>query len=45
MTWFMICSTVNRVWYAASGFSVEWAWFFSAIRANDSKLVPPYRCP
>ncbi len=25
--------------------SVEWAWFFSLIRANSSKLVPPYRWP
>ena len=27
----MISSSVNRFWYAASGFSVECAWFFSEI--------------
>ena len=31
--------------YAASGFSVECEWFFSEIRANSSKLVPPYLWP
>ena len=25
--------------------SVEWAWFFSLILANSSKLVPPYWWP
>jgi hypothetical protein len=25
--------------------SVEWAWFFSLMRAKSSKLVPPYLCP
>ncbi len=45
MTSFMISSRVKRFWYAASGFSVEWAWFFSEIRANSSKLVPPYLWP
>ena len=29
----------------ASGLSVEWAWFFSLIWANSSKLVPPYLWP
>ena len=42
---FMISSSVNRFEYAASGFSVEWAWFFSLILANSSKLVPPYLWP
>lgn len=45
ITSFMICSRVNRFWYDASGFSVEWAWFFSLILANNSKLVPPYLWP
>ena len=42
---FMISSRVNRFEYAASGLRVEWAWFFSLILANSSKLVPPYLCP
>ena len=41
MTSFMISSSVMRFVYAASGFSVEWAWFFSLILAKSSKLVPP----
>ena len=41
----MISSRLNRLVYAASGFSVECAWFFSAIFANSSKLVPPYLWP
>ncbi len=41
----MISSSVNRFWYAASGFNVECAWFFSLMRANSSKLVPPYLWP
>ena len=45
MTSFMISSSVNRFEYAASGLSVECAWFFSEMRANSSKLVPPYLCP
>ena len=42
MTSFMISSNVNRFWYAASGLSVECAWFFSLIFAKSSKLAPPY---
>jgi hypothetical protein len=45
MTSFMISSTLIRFWYAAFGFSVECAWFFSLMRANSSKLVPPYLWP
>src|SRR4026207_2088966 len=41
----MISSSVNFFWYAASGLSVGWAWFFSEIWANSSKLVPPYLWP
>ena len=41
ITSFMISSSVNRFWYAASGLSVECAWFFSEILANSSKSTPP----
>ena len=41
----MISSSVNRFEYAASGFSVLCAWFFSLILANSSKSAPPYLWP
>jgi hypothetical protein len=41
----MISSSVNRLEYAASGFSVLCAWFFSLILANSSKSAPPYLWP
>ena len=45
MTSFMISSKVIFLEYAARGFSVECAWFFSLMRANNSKLVPPCLWP
>ena len=45
MTSFMISSSVMRFWYAAMGFSVECAWFFSAIFAKTSNVAPPYLWP
>ena len=45
MTSFMICSRLIALLYAASGFNVEWAWFFSLIFANNSKSAPPYLWP
>ena len=42
---FLISSSVNRFWYAASGLSVEWEWFFSEIPANTSMSTPPYLWP
>src|SRR5581483_9701576 len=36
----MISSRLKAFWYWASGLSVEWAWFFSATRANCSAVTP-----
>src|SRR5437764_13275426 len=40
MTSFMIQSTDIFFWYAASGLSVEWEWFFSEMRAKRRKGSP-----
>src|SRR4026208_1598754 len=42
---FLISSSDIFFVYAASGFSVECAWFFSLMRAKRSKLAPPYLWP
>ena len=41
----MISSSVKRFEYAANGFKVLCAWFFSLILANSSNVAPPYLWP